>query len=66
MIITTLGPPKAWVGGEEITRATVRALLDKLEEIVGALRSRPHRRSVVQRSWPGSLAENGRDGYAGE
>jgi hypothetical protein len=35
MIITTLGLPKAWAGGEEITRATVRSLLDKLEEIVG-------------------------------
>jgi hypothetical protein len=34
MIITSLGLPKAWVGGEEITRVTVRSLLDTLEEMV--------------------------------
>jgi hypothetical protein len=34
-IIITRGLPKAWVGGEEITRATVCSLLDKLEEMTG-------------------------------
>ena len=35
MIIITVGLPKAWLSGEEITRATVRSLLDKLEEMTG-------------------------------
>jgi hypothetical protein len=37
-IITTRGLPKAWVGGEEITRATVSSLLNKLEEMTGTQR----------------------------
>ena len=35
MIIITVGLPRAWVGGEEITRATVRSLLDTLDELTG-------------------------------
>jgi hypothetical protein len=35
VVITTRGLPKAWVGGEEITRVTVCSLLDKLEEMTG-------------------------------
>lgn len=35
VVITTRGLPKAWVGGEEITRVTVCSLLDKLEEMIG-------------------------------
>jgi hypothetical protein len=35
MIITTMGLPTAWAGGEEITRASIGSLLDKLEEMTG-------------------------------